>query len=299
MEETLSCLVTGGAGFIGHNLVYKLLSEGREVVCLDKDLHGNWHPDSKNYVGSINNVPLLTEVINRYKIDTIFHMAAEANIQISLKDPIHTTRQNILGTTRVLQTAKECGVERVIFSSTCAVYECNHLIQCERSSTSPTLNPYALTKHCGEQLCEYYNNDLNVNTFRYFNVYGNGHRVDGAYPPVIAIFMDRYRKGLPLEIVGTGEQKRDFINVSDVVRANIMMADSDIKGGIYNVGSGVNYSVKEIANMISENQIHVQERKGEVLSTLANIHKIKNELKWSPETSVGDWINEQMDNYKL
>ena len=291
----MSYLVTGGVGFIGSNLVQTLLSDGREVVCLDKNAHGTWHPDAKNYVGSINNVPLLTEVIDRYNVDTIFHMAAEASIQVSLKDPVHTTRQNILGTNRVLQTAKQCGVDRVVFSSTSAMYECDHLIQCESSHLKPTLNPYALSKYCAEQLCEYYSNDLNLNTFRYFNVYGNGHRVDGAYPPVIAIFIERYKNDLPLEIVGTGNQKRDFVNVSDVVRANIMMADSDIKGGIYNVGSGVNHSVKEIADMISENQIHIEQRKGEVTSTLANIHKIKTDLNWSPETSVGDWIKNELE----
>ena len=288
-------LVTGGAGFIGSNLVRTLLSDGREVVCLDKNPHGTWHSDAKNYVGSINNVPLLTEVIDRYNVDTIFHMAAEASIQICTEDPITALRVNVLGTNKVLQVAKECGVERVIFSSTCAIYECDHLIQSEQSRINPTLNPYALTKHCGEQLCEYYNNDLNVNTFRYFNVYGNGHRVDGAYPPVIAIFMDRHKQGLPLEIVGTGNQKRDFVNVSDVVRANIMMADSDIKGGIYNVGSGENHTVKEIADMISKNQIHIEQRKGEVTTTLANIHKIKTDLNWSPKTFVGDWIKNELE----
>lgn len=291
----MSYLVTGGAGFIGSNLVQTLLNEGREVVCLDKNPHGTLHPGSINYIGSVNNVELLRDLVERYDVKTIFHMAAEASIQVSLKDPIHTTRQNVLGTNRVLQTARECGVDRVVFSSTSAVYECDHLIQCESSHLKPTLNPYALSKYCAEQLCEFYSNYLNVNTFRYFNVYGNGHRVDGAYPPVVAIFMERHKQGLPLEIVGTGNQKRDFVNVSDVVRANIMMADSDIKGGIYNVGSGENHSVKEIADMISENQIHIEQRKGEVTSTLANIHKIKTELNWSPETSLGDWIKNELE----
>jgi len=291
----MSYLVTGGAGFIGNNLVETLLSEGREVVCLDKNSHGSFHQGSKNYVGSINNTQLLKDLIESYDVKTIFHMAAEASIQVSLKDPIHTTRQNVLGTNRVLQTARECGVERVIFSSTCSIYECDFLIQCESSHLKPTLNPYALSKYCAEQLCEYYNNDLNVNTFRYFNVYGKGHRVDGAYPPVIAIFMERHKQGLPLEIVGTGNQKRDFVNVSDVVSANIMMADSDIKGGIYNVGSGENHTVKEIADMISKNQIHIEQRKGEVTSTLANIHKIKTDLNWSPKTFVGDWIKNELE----
>jgi len=291
----MSYLVTGGAGFIGSNLVQTLLDEGREVVCLDKNPHGTLHQGSINYIGSVNNVELLRDLVERYDVKTIFHMAAEASIQVSLKDPIHTTRQNVLGTNRVLQTARECGVDRVVFSSTSAVYECDHLIQCESSHLKPTLNPYAMSKYCAEQLCEFYSNYLNVNTFRYFNVYGNGHRVDGAYPPVVAIFMERQKQGLPLEIVGTGNQKRDFVNVSDVVRANIMMADSDIKGGIYNVGSGENHSVKEIADMISENQIHIEQRKGEVTSTLANIHKIKTELNWSPKTSLGDWIKNELE----
>lgn len=291
----MSYLVTGGAGFIGSNLVQTLLNEGREVVCLDKNAHGTWCDGSMNYVGSINNVPLLMELIDRYNVKTIFHMAAEASIQVSLQDPVHTTRQNVLGTSKVLQSAKECEVDRVVFSSTSAVYECDYLIQSESGHLKPTLNPYALSKYCGEQLCEFYSNDLNVNTFRYFNVYGNGHRVDGAYPPVIAIFMERYKNDLPLEIVGTGEQRRDFVNVSDVVRANIMMADSDIEGGVYNVGSGVNHSVKELADMISKNQIHIEQRKGEVFSTLANINKIQTDLNWFPETSVGDWIKNELE----
>jgi len=291
----MSYLVTGGAGFIGSNLVQTLLDQGREVVCLDKNTHGTWCDGAWNYVGSVNNSKLVVDLVKMYDVDTIFHMAAEASIQKCIEDPVNAMEQNVLGTNKILQTAKEFGIKRVVFSSTSAVYECNHLIQSEISSLKPTLNPYALSKYFGEQLCVTYSDYMNVNILRYFNVYGNGHRTDGAYPPVIAIFMDRFKNDLPLEIVGTGHQKRDFINVSDVVRANIMMADSDINGGIYNVGSGVNHSVKELADMISENQIHIEQRKGEVTCTLANIRKIETELNWFPETSVGDWIKNELE----
>ena len=274
-------LVTGGAGFIGSNLVQSLLDENREVICLDKNPDGNWSKGSLNYIGSINNVKLLEDIVSNHKIDTIFHMAAEASVQVSLSDPILTMRTNALGTNKVLDVAKRFGVRKFVMSSTCAVYDGN-------------TSPYALSKNIAEQMCEYYSKDLSVNVLRYFNVYGKGHRVAGPYPPVVAIFIDRYNRNLPLEIVGTGEQRRDFVNVDDVVRANKMIADSDLGYGVYDVGSGVNHSVKQIANMISEDHVHIEERQGEVFSTLSSIEKIKNDLKWSPTISVEDWISEQI-----
>ena len=290
----MSYLVTGGAGFIGNNLVETLLSEGREVVCLDKNAHGTWHSGAKNYVGSINNVALLTELIDRYDVETIFHMAAEASIQVSIDDPVHTMKTNVLGTSKVLETAKKCGVKKLVFSSTCAVYDGNETYDQDEHTWIDCKNPYALSKYIGEQLCESYSNDISITVLRYFNVYGKGHRIDGAYPPVIAIFMDRYKNNLPLEIVGSGTQRRDFVNVVDVVRANIMVSDSNDNYGVYNVGSGTNYSVNEIANMISKNQIHIEQRQGEVFSTLANIDKITNDVKWSPNISLKTWIQNEI-----
>ena len=274
-------LVTGGAGFIGSNLVQSLLDENREVICLDKNPDGNWSKGSLNYIGSINNVKLLEDIISNHEIDTIFHMAAEASVQVSLSDPILKMRTNALGTNKVLDVAKRFGVRKFVMSSTCAVYDGN-------------TSPYALSKNLAEQMCEYYSRDLSVNVLRYFNVYGKGHRVTGPYTPVIAIFIDRYKRNLPLEIVGTGEQKRDFVNVDDVVRANKMIADSDLGYDVYDVGSGLNHSVKQIANMISEDHVHIEERQGEVFSTLSSVEKIKNDLKWSPTISVEDWISEQI-----
>jgi len=292
----MTCLVTGGAGFIGSNLTQTLLNEGRTVVCLDTNPHGNWCDGSYNYVGSINNTQLLTDLIERYDVDTIFHMAAKTSLQESIENPVETIHNNVTGTANVLDVAKRFGVKKVVFSSTCAMYTSDDLVFDQDENTwIDCKNPYALSKHLGEQLCKSYRDDISINVLRYFNVYGNGHRVDGAYPPVMAIFIDRYKNDLPLEIVGSGEQRRDFVNVIDVVRANIMMADSTIDYGVYNVGFGENHSVKELANMISKTHIHIDERQGEVKSTLACIDKIEIDLNWSPKISVQDWIKNELE----
>ena len=291
----MSCLVTGGAGFIGSNLVQTLLDQEREVVCLDNNAHGNWCNKSLNYVGSINNTSLLEEIVDRYSVDTIFHMAAKTNLQESIKNPVETMHNNVTGTANVLDIAKRHGVKKLVFSSTCAMYDSEDPFEQDENTWINCKNPYALSKYFGEQLCKSYRDDISINVLRYFNVYGKGHRVDGAYPPVIAIFIDRHKKGLPLEIVGSGEQRRDFVNVDDVVRANIVAADSDTKSEVYNVGFGENHSVKEIADMISENQIHIDERQGEVKSTLACIDKIEIDLNWSPTISVQDWIKNELE----
>ena len=291
----MSYLVTGGAGFIGSNLTQTLLDEGREVVCLDKNAHGNWCDGAWNYVGSINNERLVSDLITRYDVDTIFHMAAKTSLQESIENPVDTIHNNVTGTANVLEVAKHLGVKKLVFSSTCAMYDSEDPFEQDENTWINCKNPYALSKCFGEKLCKSYHDDISINVLRYFNVYGKGHRVDGAYPPVIAIFMDRHKKGLPLEIVGSGEQRRDFVNVDDVVRANIMTADSDTKSEVYNVGFGENHSVKEIADMISENQIHIDERQGEVKSTLACIDKIEIDLNWSPTISVQDWIKNELE----
>ena len=291
----MTCLVTGGAGFIGSNLTQTLLNEGREVVCLDINPYGNWCDGSYNYVGSVNNTELLTDLISRYDVDTIFHMAAKTSLQESIENPVDTMHNNVTGTANVLDVSKRLGVNKIVFSSTCAMYDSEHKSKQDEQTSIDCKNPYALSKYFGENLCKSYRNDISISILRYFNVYGKGHRVDGAYPPVMAIFMDRYKKNIPLEIVGNGDQRRDFINVVDVVRANIFAAEDKIGYDTYNIGSGTNYSVKELADMISKNQIHIDERQGEVKSTLACIDKIKFDLNWSPTISVDDWIKTELE----
>ena len=299
----MKSLVTGGAGFIGSNLVDQLLSIGHEVVCIDNefsDIHDHfyWNAKADNHLLDIrdyeNTRPLYEGV------DFVFHIAAEARIQPSILNPVETVSINSVGTCTVLQCARDAGVRRVMYSSTSSGYGMNDYPNVETQSDD-CLNPYAVSKVNGEKLCTMYTNLFDVPTviFRYFNVYGERQPLKGQYAPVIGIFLRQFAAGEKLTIVGDGEQRRDFTYVGDIVNANIMAAisnpDDDAFGQVYNVGSGSNYSVNEIAAMISDDTIHIPPRVGESRITLANIQKIKKTFGWEPQVNVEDWVAKQLN----
>jgi len=299
----MKSLVTGGAGFIGSNLVDQLLSIGHEVVCIDNefsDIHDHfyWNAKADNHLLDIrdyeNTRPLYEGV------DFVFHIAAEARIQPSILNPVETVSINSVGTCTVLQCARDAGVRRVMYSSTSSGYGMNDYPNVE-TQPDDCLNPYSVSKVNGEKLCAMYTNLFDVPTviFRYFNVYGERQPLKGQYAPVIGIFLRQFAAGEKLTIVGDGEQRRDFTYVGDIVNANIMAAisnpDDDAFGQVYNVGTGSNYSVNEIAAMISDNTIHVPPRVGESRITLANIQKIKKTFGWEPQVNVGDWVAKQLN----
>ena len=299
----MKSLVTGGAGFIGSNLVDQLLSIGHEVVCIDNefsDIHDHfyWNAKADNHLLDIrdyeNTRPLYEGV------DFVFHIAAEARIQPSILNPVETVSINSVGTCTVLQCARDAGVRRVMYSSTSSGYGMNDYPNVETQSDD-CLNPYAVSKVNGEKLCTMYTNLFDVPTviFRYFNVYGERQPLKGQYAPVIGIFLRQFAAGEKLTIVGDGEQRRDFTYVGDIVNANIMAAisnpDDDAFGQVYNVGSGSNHSVNEIAKMISNDTIHIPPRVGESRITLANIQKIKKTFGWEPQVNVEDWVAKQLN----
>ena len=299
----MKSLVTGGAGFIGSNLVDQLLSIGHEVVCIDNefsDIHDHfyWNSKADNHLLDIrdyeNTRPLYEGV------DFVFHIAAEARIQPSILNPVETVSINSVGTCTVLQCARDAGVRRVMYSSTSSGYGMNDYPNVE-TQPDDCLNPYSVSKVNGEKLCTMYTNLFDVPTviFRYFNVYGERQPLKGQYAPVIGIFLRQFAAGEKLTIVGDGEQRRDFTYVGDIVNANIMAAisnpDDDAFGQVYNVGTGSNYSVNEIAAMISDDTIHIPPRVGESRITLANIQKIKNTFGWEPQVNVGDWVAKQLN----
>ena len=158
------------------------------------------------------------------------------------------------------------------------------------------MNPYSVSKVAGENICKMYTELFGLPTviFRYFNVYGERQPVRGQYAPVIGIFLRQLAAGEPLTIVGDGEQRRDFVHVSDVCNANIMAAisnpEEDAYGQIYNIGCGVNYSINQIANMISDNQVSLPERPGESRVTKANTEKVRKTFGWKPQIDLQDWI---------
>jgi len=297
----MKSLVTGGAGFIGSHIVDKLLEMGHEVVVIDNESAESneefyWNDKAQNYKYDVrdykNTRPLYEGV------DYVFHTAAEARIQPAILNPIEAVSVNCVGTVTVLQCAREVGVQKVIYSSTSSGYGYNDPPNNE-DQRDDCLNPYSVSKVAGEKLCKIYTDLFGLKTvfFRYFNVYGERQPLRGQYAPVIGIFLRQRSNGDPLTIVGDGEQLRDFTHISDVVSANILAATVEVNdssyGKLYNVGNGVNYSINQIANSISDNQTNIPARIGESRVTLADNTKLKETFGWSPKVNLMDWIKEQ------
>ena len=290
-------LVTGGAGFIGSNLVDGLLGLGHEVVVIDNEYsdahdHFYWNDLTENYKYDIrdyeNTRPLYDGV------DYVFHIAAEARIQPAILNPVGAISINSVGTCTVLQCAREAGVKKLMYSSTSAGYGMNPQPNVE-TQPDDCLNPYSASKAAGEKFCKMYYNLYGLETvvLRYFNVFGDRSPARGQYAPVIGIFQRQKEAGQALTIVGDGSQRRDFVHVKDVARANYMAATSPVDnhlGEVFNVGSGTCYSIQDIANTISLNQTYIPERKGEMDTTFADISKIKKVIGWEPEIDVLDWL---------
>jgi UDP-glucose 4-epimerase len=293
-------LVTGGAGFIGSNLVDRLIDLGHSVTVIDNESsdahdHPYWNEKADNYKRDICDYINTREIYDG--VDYVFHLAAEARIQPSIENPIKATATNTLGTNVVLQCAREAKVKRVMYSSTSAAYGRNPLPNIE-SQPDDCLNPYSVSKVNGEKLCSMYTELFGLETviFRYFNAYGNRQPVRGQYAPVMGIFGRQKSEGDLLTIVGDGEQKRDFVNVLDIVEANILAAFANINpnnlGTVFNIGSATNYSVNEVASMYNHRAINIPDRMGEMRETLADISKARSVLDWYPKIGLQEWLSE-------
>lgn len=294
-------LVTGGAGFIGSNLVDELLRIGHEVVVIDNESaecneRFYWSENASNNQLDICDYEKTRPLYDG--VDYVFHLAAESRLQPAIENPINAVMKNSVGTCTVLQCAREAGVRKVLYSSTSSAYGLNKFPNIE-TDPNDCLNPYSVSKVSGEELCKMYTTLYGLKTviFRYFNVYGERSPTTGQYAPVIGIFLKQRSEDNPLTIVGDGLQRRDFVHVKDVVSANIISAENDIDssyyGTVFNIGSGENISISEIANLISQNQVFIPERSGEAKTTLANIDKAKTILNWKPSVKLEEWILRQ------
>ena len=294
-------IVTGGAGFIGSHIVEKLKRLEHMVVVIDNEYSDNdnfhWRKDTLNVNIDITDYKALKKACTG--ADYIFHLAAEARIGPAIKNPLNALHINTIGTCNVLQCAREVGAKKVLYSSTSSGYGLNEAPNIE-TQPDDCLNPYSVSKVAGEKLCKMYTDLYGLNTiiFRYFNVFGERAPRKGQYAPVTGIFLRQKAAGEPLTIVGDGEQRRDYIYVEDVANANVMAAisnpDDDAYGQVYNIGSGKNYSVNEIASFISDDTINIPPREGEVKSSLANIDKMNKTFAWKPQTDIKDWIQTQL-----
>jgi UDP-glucose 4-epimerase len=294
----MKSLVTGGAGFIGSNIVDKLLELGHKVVVIDNessDAHVSfyWNNESENYKYDICDYNSIRPLFDG--VDYVFHLAAEARIQPAIINPLKAVKTNTLGTATVLQCAREAGVKRVVYSSTSSGYGRNNIPNVE-TQPDDCLNPYSVSKVSGEKLCSMYYELFGLETvvLRYFNVYGPREPMRGQYAPVIGIFRRQKEAGEALTIVGDGDQRRDFTHVFDVVDANILASTASIPehliGTMFNIGTGTNNSVNEIANMYGTPSVNIPPRIGEARETLANNEKAINILGWTPKQKLADYI---------
>ena len=291
-------LVTGGAGFIGSNLVDYLLKQGHEVICIDNESAEcndkfYWNNSACNIIGDITDYSFMKNCFT--EVDYVFHLAAESRLQPAIKNPIEAVYKNCVGTTTILQCAREAGVKRFVYSSTSSGYGFNPSPNVE-TQPDDCLNPYSASKVAAEKFCKMYSDLYGLETIvlRYFNVFGERSPTRGQYAPVIGIFDRQKKNDEPLTIVGDGTQRRDFIYVGDVAKANLIAAESSLDkkyfGQVFNIGSGINYSVQQIADAISDNQTYIPKREGEMETTWSNIDKASEILNWKPEVDVLEWI---------
>jgi nucleoside-diphosphate-sugar epimerase len=288
----LRVIVTGVAGFVGSHVAELLLKQGYEVIGLDNLSTGKLENVPKGVDLRIGN---LDDIRNMPKADQVYHLAALARIPESIKNPVESHKTNVDGTLAVLEYCREHNA-KIIFSSSCAVFDESDEALSEASSFNPK-NPYAMQKMMCEQYIFLYWQLYKVNfvIMRYFNVFGERQPLDGAYAGVVGIFMKQKEKKEPLTITGDGEQKRDFIYVKDVAIANVILGK--LSQGVYNVGFGQNWSVNEIAYTIGGEkykQKHLPERKGEMRSTLCD-NKLLMALGWKPSMTIIEWL----EDYKV
>jgi UDP-glucose 4-epimerase len=285
-------LVTGGAGFIGTHLSNALVAAGHQVRVLDDLSFGDaarLHTEIDFMQGSIQDLATCENAVDG--VDGIFHMAAFSRSGPSFDMPFECHESNVLGTLNILAAARKYGVRRLVYSGSSTFYGNHPGVQNEKDA-GDFLNYYGLTKHIGELYVQQYvrNFGLEANILRYFNVYGPGQPTTGAYALVVGIFLNKYRNKETLEIHGSGEQRRDFIHVADVVQANMKAMETPHVGEIFNVGSGINYSVNELAAFFPLAKIHTESRAGDANTTLADVQKVTSMLGWEPKISLEEGI---------
>ena len=291
-------IVTGGCGFIGSNLVDKLIDLGHEVIIFDNISSGkveNINPKARFIEVDISE-DYFDECIDWFDgVDTVFHTAARARVQPSIIDPISFNKTNVDGTLTLLKMAVDSGVRRFVYSASSSAYGNTNVLPTPESHSTNPLSPYGAQKLMGEIYCKTFSQvyDIETVSLRYFNVYGERQLLEGAYCLVMGIFLQQRLNNKPMTIRGDGEQRRDFTYVSDVVDANIKASQSDKvgKGEVINVGNGNNRSVNQIADMIGGDRITI-DPVVEPRETLADNTKAHELLDWKPTMIIEDWVKQ-------
>ena len=292
----MKTLVTGGVGFIGTNLVKRLLKDGHEVTSIDNYSTGfkeNEQEGCKYYNLDLANETYIYNLPEEY--DVIYHMAALARIQPSIDKPHPAIKNNFLSTLNILEYARTRNI-RVVYAGSSSIH---HGIY---------ESPYAWSKFSGEDLCKLYGNVYNMESSicRFYNVYGDYQIKEGTYATVLGIFQNQYENEEPLTIVGDGEQRRDFTHVDDIVDGIIRSSEQEFYGEIFELGRGVNHSINEVASMFDIDGVpegfgteypkeYIEQRPGEYDVTLCDYSRAKSELGWKPEKDLPTYIKQWLE----
>ena len=276
----MKCLVTGGLGFVGSNLVDNLLSKGHEVVVVDDMSSGNMKWTSSGVKYMFFDVQFINHLLHN-DFDIIYHLAAEARIQPSFVNPLRWQQSNINGTAAVCEFARKNN-SKVVFAGSSSCYG------------GKFMNPYTFSKKISEEMCEMYSRVFGVSTVtaRFFNVYGPRNPLIGEFTPIIAKFEKLKKEGKPLTVVGDGEQRRDFTHVQDICEGLIKLSEQKWLGDVFNLGTGKNYSINEIVKLFGCEKVHLPKRPGESLETLADISETTKRTGWKPKYNLETYIKE-------
>jgi UDP-glucose 4-epimerase len=301
-------VVTGGAGFIGSHMVDRLLQEGITVRVID-NLSSGWE---KNLEQCKHSPDLSCEWRDILKLkkkdplfqqaDMIFHFAGVGDIVPSVQNPVKYLKTNTMGTAAVCEAARHTGVKKMVYAASSSCYGLAKTPTTEIHPMAPEY-PYALSKYLGEQLAFHWHHvyRLPVNTIRIFNAYGIRSRTTGAYGAVFGVFLKQKLSNQPYTVVGDGQQRRDFVYVTDVVDAFWRAAITPITGEAFNVGAGNPQSVEKLVSLLGGPITHIPKRPGEPDCTWANIDKIQSQLGWKPRVSFEAGVKmilDRIDDWK-
>ena len=290
-------IVTGGAGFIGSNLVDLLVEEGHEVHVIDNFSTGkkeNCNKKAKYFeldISDYSNYDNIKTIL--MGSDGVFHLAALPRVQESIENPLHFEKNNTLSTINILKACSDLKVKRLVYSASSSAYGNTIKLPSKEEDPVDPISPYAMQKYYGEIACRMFANVYGVETvsLRYFNVYGERQNLEGAYALVMCVFARQRLNNKPLTIRGDGEQRRDFTHVKDVSKANILAMSSEKVGSgeVINIGSSDNRSVNQVAKMIGGPTISI-DPVVEPRETLADNSKAKDLLNWEPSVVIEEWV---------
>ncbi len=292
MKKKYNALVTGGAGFIGSHMVDYLLKKNFNVIVVDNLSGGriqniSKHKKNKNFKFKKLDIRNIKSKLKIFKnIDYVFHFAGLGDIVPSIQNPKDYFDVNVIGTMKLIDVFKDAKLKKFVYAASSSCYGIANTPTDENHKID-TKYPYALSKYQGEQIVLHYNKLFNIPSIsiRIFNAYGTRSRTSGNYGAVFGVMLKQKLENKPLTIVGNGNQRRDFLYVTDVVEAFYKGAISKYKGEIYNLGAGNPQKIKYLASLIHNKFVYLPSRPGEPLVTWANINKIKSHFKWKPKIS--------------